>query len=362
LFFVLDREEITIMTEPEREPSVPDSQPAEDTSRAPWAPPSPEARAAARPAKEALKDALREIKTPEQAAQVADQVIAAAGDMTEKQVREENVASSEPGQAVQAAAETAPGVAKAPATLVEAAKQVAGSSGETREALEQAVQKATNPEQQSQASPTEQEPLELLREAILQRMKPYQAVDARLFLAVNHLPHTPLINRLMYGFTMVMTFGWGWVLILIVAALFDKPRGRRALLQALPPLWFATMTVEYPIKYYFRRKRPFIDIIQAVAVGRKPGSYSFPSGHAASAFAGAWLLRYHYPKLTPLWFAIAVLTGFSRVYLGVHYPGDVLSGAVSGTVLAEATRWLIDEGDDVVVERNPLARALQRWR
>ena len=349
------------MTETEREPSAPEDKPADDTARAPWAPPSPEARAEAQPAKEALEDALREIKTPEQAAQVADEVIAAAGDKTEKQVLEEGGASPHPGQEVQAAAATAPGVAKAPATLVEAAKQVAGSSGETREALEQAVQKATNPEQQGGAAPAEQEPLDLLREAILQRMKPYQAVDARLFLAVNHLPHTPLLNRLMYGFTMVMTFGWGWVLILLAAALLDKPRGRRALLQALPPLWFATMTVEYPIKYYFRRKRPFIDIVQAVAVGRKPGSYSFPSGHAASAFSGAWLLRYHYPKLTPLWFAIAILTGFSRVYLGVHYPGDVLSGAVAGTTLAEATRWLIDEGDDVVVERNPLKRAWRRW-
>jgi undecaprenyl-diphosphatase len=350
------------MTETEREPSVPEQAPTDDTSRAPWAPPSPEARAEARPAKEALKDALREIKTPEQAAQVADEVIAAAGDTTEQQVREQGGVSPHPGQAVQEAAATAPGVEKAPATLVEAAKQVAGSAGETREALEQAVQKATNPEQQGGAAPAEQEPLDLLREAILQRMKPYQALDARLFLAVNHLPHTPLINRLMYAFTMIMTFGWGWVLVLLAAAALDKPRGRRALLQALPPLWFATMTVEYPIKYYFRRKRPFIDVVQAIAVGRKPGSYSFPSGHAASAFAGAWLLRYHYPRLTPLWYAIAALTGFSRIYLGVHYPGDVLSGSVAGTVLAEATRWLIDEGDEPVVERNPLKRALRRIR
>jgi undecaprenyl-diphosphatase len=133
---------------------------------------------------------------------------------------------------------------------------------------------------------------------------------------------------------------------LVVAALLDRRRGRRALLQVLPPLWVATMTVEYPIKYYFRRRRPFIDIVQAIAIGRKPGSYSFPSGHAASAFAGAWLLSHHYSRLAPLWFAIAALTGFSRIYLGVHYPGDVASGALLGTLLAEATRWVIDEGDE----------------
>jgi undecaprenyl-diphosphatase len=336
----------------EREPQAP---PAEESERSPWAPPSPEARAEARPAKSALKEALQEIKTPEQAEQVADQVVAAASGTTEKKLREEGAGAEHPGQAVRAAVETAPEGEKAPAALVEAAKQVAGSAGETREALEQAVQKATNPAQQGAVAPEEQEPLDLLREALLKRMKPYQAVDARVFLAVNHLPHTPLGNRVMYAFTMLMTFGWGWVLGLVAAALLDRPRGRKALLQVLPPLWFATMTVEYPIKYYFRRRRPFIDIVQAVAVGRKPGSYSFPSGHSASAFAGAWLLSRQYPKLTPLWYAIAALTGFSRVYLGVHYPGDVLSGAVTGTLIAETARWIIDEGEE------PPEKRRRRW-
>jgi membrane-associated phospholipid phosphatase len=350
------------MAETEHEPDQPeqgDQATGDAVPLPPWAKPSPEARAEARPAKEALEHALREIKTPEQAERVADEVAAVAGDTTEKQIRERAEASPAPGQAVRAAAAT-PGAEKAPATLVEAAKQVAGSTGETREALEQAIQKATNPEQQGAADPATQEPLDLLREAILHRMKPFQAVDARLFLLVNHMPHTPLINRLMYAFTLMMSGGWGWVLGLVVAALIHKRRGRQALLQIVPPLWFATMTVEYPIKYYFRRKRPFIDVVQAVAIGRKPGSFSFPSGHSASAFAGAWLLRRHYPKLAPLWYAIAALTGFSRVYLGVHYPGDVLSGALAGTVLAEATRWAIDEGDEPI-DANPLRRAFRRW-
>jgi undecaprenyl-diphosphatase len=106
------------------------------------------------------------------------------------------------------------------------------------------------------------------------------------------------------------------------------------------------MTVEYPVKYYFRRRRPFIDVVQAIAVGRKPGTYSFPSGHSAAAFAGAWLLRRHFPKLTPLWFTIAGIVGFSRMYLGAHYPGDVVSGALVGTGIAEAARWMLDKADE----------------
>jgi undecaprenyl-diphosphatase len=132
----------------------------------------------------------------------------------------------------------------------------------------------------------------------------------------------------------------------MVAAVFDQRRGRQALHQVVPPLWLATMAVEYPIKSYFRRRRPFIDVVQAISVGRKPGTFSFPSGHSASSFAGAWLLRRHYPELTPLWYLLATTVAFSRVYVGVHYPGDVVSGAIAGTVIAEAARWVIEHDGD----------------
>jgi len=106
-------------------------------------------------------------------------------------------------------------------------------------------------------------------------------------------------------------------------------------------LYLATYTVEIPIKRYFRRKRPFISIVRAIVVGRKPGSYSFPSGHSAAAFAGATLLQAYYPRARPVLFAIALLVAFSRVYLGAHYPGDVLSGSLAGAGLAKVYRTLI---------------------
>jgi undecaprenyl-diphosphatase len=321
-----------------------DQQSSPDEQAHPWSQPSPEAKAAAEPAKQAVEQAVEQIKTPEQAERVAEQITAAGAQATEREVREQGGAAPEPAQAIQAAAETTAGPQKAEATLVEAARQVAGSSGETREALEQALVAATNPELHGAPAPSE--PLDMLRAAILKQMKPYQAVDARLYLLINQLPHTPLSNRLMYGLTTIMNGGFGWILGLILAALLDGRRGRQALLQVLPPLWFATMTVEYPVKYYFRRRRPFVDIVQAIAVGKKPGTFSFPSGHSAAAFAGAWLLSRHYPRLAALWYTIAGLVGFSRIYLGAHYPGDVLSGALTGTALAEATRWVIDKGDD----------------
>jgi undecaprenyl-diphosphatase len=177
-------------------------------------------------------------------------------------------------------------------------------------------------------------------------MRPLQSVDARVFLAINHLPHTSWSNQALYSITSVMNGGWGWVLGLLAASMVDKKRGRRALRDVVPPLWFATMTVEYPVKSYFRRRRPFIDVVQAIAVGRKPGNYSFPSGHSASAFAGAWLLHRHYPGMAPLWYSIAGVVAFSRIYLGAHYPGDVLTGALAGVAIAETARRVIDSTEE----------------
>jgi undecaprenyl-diphosphatase len=313
---------------------------------------------AAEPAKAAVQAAIHTITTPAQADQVAAATISAAGATTEQQVR----AQAEPAPAPAPPPPLAPADAgPAPAVLVDAARQVADSSGETREALEQALQAATNPEQQGGVAPETRGPLDLLRAAFLKRMNPYQALDARLFLAINHLPHTTQTNRLMYGVTVIMTGGFGWLLGLLAGAALGKQRARQALLQVAPPLWFATLMVEYPIKYYFRRSRPFADIVQAIAIGKKPGTYSFPSGHAAAAFAGAWLLRRHYPKLTALWYAIAGLVGFSRIYLGAHYPSDVLIGGLTGTAIAEATRYVIAQGEATTRPRL-LDRALGKLR
>ena len=182
-----------------------------------------------------------------------------------------------------------------------------------------------------------------LQRALLKRLGPVQALDAALFLEINHLPHPRWLNVPMRGLTIIMKGAHAMTAGLVVAGLRDPERGARAMAQILPALWITTAIIEVPVKHFFRRRRPFIDVVRAIVVGRRPGSFSFPSGHSAAAFAGATLLRRYYPRATSWFYLLAVAVGFSRVYLGAHYPGDVAVGAVSGTLLAEVTRATINK-------------------
>lgn len=72
-------------------------------------------------------------------------------------------------------------------------------------------------------------------------------------------------------------------------------------------------------------------------------SYSFPSSHAVNIFAAAYFLSQPFSKLTPLIFGIAALVAYSRVYIGVHYPLDVIGGAAIGLFIAWPMRRLKDQ-------------------
>jgi undecaprenyl-diphosphatase len=85
------------------------------------------------------------------------------------------------------------------------------------------------------------------------------------------------------------------------------------------------------VKVLVGEKRPDNDTGALITI---PHSHSFPSGHTATAFAGATILSYLVPRAAPAFFVLAAAIAYSRLYVGVHFPLDVIGGAVIGVATA----------------------------
>ena len=109
---------------------------------------------------------------------------------------------------------------------------------------------------------------------------------------------------------------------------------------AAATIWSADL-ISLGIKVAVDRPRPFIVEPEPTPLLLGVLGDSFPSGHAATSFAGALVLTRWLPGRWPVLFGLAVAIAYSRVYVGVHYPADVLGGAALGLLVATALPRLV---------------------
>jgi len=158
-----------------------------------------------------------------------------------------------------------------------------------------------------------------------------QRMDAWVFLYFNFRGRRPLwLDRAMLGFTQL---GSAFAPILLGLFMFASGRAGLAYGLLLGSLTLV-LTVELA-KIIFRRSRPFVRLAQTRIVGYRARGRSFPSGHTSQAFYLAALLVVHFHLALGAAVALYVLAGMvavTRMYIGAHYPRDVLAGAILGSV------------------------------
>ena len=132
-----------------------------------------------------------------------------------------------------------------------------------------------------------------------------------------------------------------WMAIAGLIAILGGERGRRAALRGVVSIALTSTLVNLPLKYLARRQRPSLRRDDRPLPVSLPGSFSFPSGHSASAFAFAAALGMEEPALLLPILPLAAGVAYSRVHLRVHYPFDVLVGAAIGTGMGLASGLVI---------------------
>ncbi|HEU4679083.1 MAG TPA: hypothetical protein VFS35_06155 [Terrimicrobiaceae bacterium] len=180
---------------------------------------------AAKKTGQALKSGFAAVATPADAAAALERVERAAGELEEQEIpnKAPSTNAAEQAQAIDAVAHSTNTRERPGSVLAKTAVELAAAPSENRQALDAGIEEASNPSNAA-VSWQVRRGRGLLRRELLKRLRPLDAIDARLFLRINHLPHPQWLDTLVSRFSWFMTGGHAWILFIALNAFFDRRR------------------------------------------------------------------------------------------------------------------------------------------
>jgi undecaprenyl-diphosphatase len=167
-------------------------------------------------------------------------------------------------------------------------------------------------------------------------MNPLSEADREVYRILHTRLRASWMDPAMVLFTRAGTKGAVWFALALGLFIGGGAHARTVAILSSAALLLAEGVINWVLKPIIRRDRPYKHPGLARLLVSAPGPHSWPSAHAGSSAAAAVVLAVAYPLLSPLFLLAAILIGYSRVYVGVHYPLDVLAGIAVGVLSAIA--------------------------